>query len=121
MKELAGNPIDDNSYEYMVLRGLRALLGDEKAQRSMVALQSGSPAASEQVMSEAQARYDALSPEQKEAPQKVLEQIAASSTMLRFKIMGRQAPKRIIKTIPKVPKFIFTSIPKLLKSIFLKR
>ena len=75
VKELAGNPIDDNSYELLVLQGLRALLGDVKTQMAMVDLQNSNPAACEQVMAEAQARYDALSPEQKENPKKALEQV----------------------------------------------
>jgi uncharacterized protein (DUF1800 family) len=110
MKELAGSPMDDNSYELWVLQGLRALLGDEKAQRAMVALQSGNPAASEQIMAEAQQRYDTLSPEQKEAPQKVLVQISVSVVNLKFKMAFKRGPKGILM-----------AIPKLLKSIFLKR
>ena len=101
MKELAGSPIDDNSYELMVLQGLRALLGEDKAQRAMVAMQNSNPAASEQVMVEVQARYDALSPEQKEDPRKTLEQVAASIVQLKFKMVGKAAPKGIVMAIPR--------------------
>ncbi len=75
MRELGGSPIDDNSYELLVRQGLRALLGDERAQKAMLGLQNNSAAACEQVMKEAQARYDALTPEQKESPEKTLEQV----------------------------------------------
>lgn len=120
MKELVGSPIDDNSYELMVLQGLRALLGEEKAQRAMVALQNSNPATSEKVMVEAQARYDALSPEQKEDPGKILQMVVASSVNLKFKIVVKAAPKGIVTSIPKLPKFIFISIPKALKSFIVK-
>ena len=102
MKELTGRPIDDNSYELMVLQGLRALLGVEKAQRAMIALQNSNPAASEQIMAEVQARYDALSPEEREDPRKTLEQVAASIVQLKFKML----PKGIFTSIPKLPKVI---------------
>ncbi len=121
MKELAGSPIDDNSYELMVLQGLRALLGEEKAQRAMVALQNSNTAASEQVMVEVQARYDAFSPEQKEDRKRTLEQVVASSANLKFKMLVKAAPKGILTSIPKLPKIIFTSIPKVLKRIFIKQ
>jgi len=110
MRELAGSPIDDNSYEIMVLQGLRALLGEDKAQRAMVDLQSKSAASCEQVMAEAQARYDALSPEQKEAPSKILSQVVASSVKLRLKMAGK-----------KLTNIRFTSIPKILKGFFIKQ
>ena len=113
MKELAGSPIDDNSYELMVLQGLRALLGEEKAQRTMVALQNSNPTASEQVMVEVQARYDALSPEQKEDPGKILAQLVASSANLKFKMLVKRVPKGIFTSIPKLPKVI--------KSFFIKQ
>lgn len=120
MKELVGSPIDDNSYELMVLQGLRALLGEEKAQRAMVALQNSNPATSEKVMVEAQARYDAFSPEQKEAPSKILTQVVASSANLKFKMLVKAVPKGIVTLIPKLPKFIFISIPKALKGFIVK-
>ena len=101
MRELAGSPIDDNSYELMVLQGLRALLGEDKAQRAMVAMQNSNPAASEQVMVEVQARYDALSPEQKEDPGKILAQVVASSVKLKFKMLVKAAPKGIVMAIPR--------------------
>jgi hypothetical protein len=107
MRELAGSPIDDNYYELLVLQGLRALLGDENAQRAMVTLQDSSPAASEQVMSEAQARYDALSPEQKEAPQQILKQISASVISLKFWMAIKRGPKGVLMSIPKLLKRIF--------------
>ena len=107
MKELAGSPIDDHAYELLILQGLRALLGNEKAQRGMVALQESNPAASEQVMAEAQARYDDLSPEQKENPQKVLEWVSASIIDLKFKMVIKQGPKGILMSIPKLLKRIF--------------
>ena len=121
MKELAGRPIDDNSYELMVLQGLRALLGDEKGQRAMVDLQSSSPAACEQVMAEAQARYDALSPEQREDPSRILAEVSASILKLKFKKVGKNIPKITIMVVPKLLKSMFTSIPKVLKRIFIKQ
>ena len=117
MKELAGSPIDDNSYELWVLQGLRALLGDDKAQVAMVDLQSKNAAACEQIMAEAQARHDALSPEQKEDPSKILSQIVASSANLKFKMLVKAAPKGILTLILNLPKIIFISIPKLPKVI----
>ena len=120
MKELAGRPIDDNSYELMVLQGLRALLVEEKAQSAMVALQSDNPAASEQVMIEAQARYDALSPEQKENPSSILSQAVASSANLKFKMLVKAVPKGILTLIWNLPKIIFISIPKALKRFIVK-
>ena len=110
MKELAGSPIDDNSYELWVLQGLRALLGDDKAQVAMVDLQSKSAAACEQIMVEAQARYDAFTAEQKEDIRLTLKQIAVSSVGLKFKMVVKAGPKGI-----------FTSIPKVLKRIFIKQ
>jgi hypothetical protein len=107
VKELAGSPIDDNSYELWVLQGLRALLGEEKAQRAMVALQSGNPTASEQVMSEAQARYDALTPEQKEDIRLTLKQITVSTIGLKCKIAIKRGPKGILMLIPKLLKSFF--------------
>ena len=113
MKELAGSPIDDNSYEIWVLQGLRALLGDDKAQVAMVDLQSKNAAACEQIMAEAQARYDALSPEQKEDPSRILSKVIASSANLKFKMVVKTAPKGIVTSIPKLPKVI--------KSFFIKQ
>ena len=101
MKELAGSPIKDNSYELWVLQGLRALLGEDKAQVVMVNLQSKNAAACEQIMAEAQARYDALSPEQKEDPSKILSQVVASSVNLKFKTLVKAAPKGIVMAIPR--------------------
>ena len=112
MKELAGSPIDDNSYELWVLQGLRALLGEDRAQIAMVDLQSNNAASCEQIMAEAQARYDALSPEQKEDPSKILSQVVASSANLKFKMLVKAAPKGIFTSIPKLPKVI--------KSFFIK-
>ena len=120
MKELAGSPIDDNSYELMVLQGLRALLGEDKAQVAMVDLQSKNATACEQIMAEAQARYDAFSPEQKEDRKRTLEQVVASSAILKFKMLVKAAPKGIVTSIPKLPKIIFISIPKALKSFIVK-
>jgi hypothetical protein len=113
MRELEGSPIDNNSYELVVLQGLRALLGEDKAQRAMVGLQSDNPAACEQVMAEAQARYDALSPEQKEDPSRILSKVIASSANLKFKMVVKAAPKGIFTSIPKLPKVI--------KSFFIKQ
>ena len=121
MKELAGSPIDDNSYEILVLQGLRALLGEEKAQEAMVALQSNNPAACEQIMAEVQERYDALSPEDKEDPSKILARVVASSAKLKLKMVVKAAPKGILTSIPKIPKIMFASIPKILKSFFMKQ
>lgn len=120
MKELAGSPIDDNSYELWVLQGLRAFLGEDKAQIAMVDLQSKNAAACEQIMAEVQARYDALSPEQKENPSRILAQVVASSANLKFKMLVKAVPKGIVTLIPKLPKFIFISIPKALKSFIVK-
>ncbi len=120
MKELAGSPIDDSSYELWVLKGLGALLGEEKEQEAMVALQSNNTAACEQIMAEAQARYDALSPEQKENPGKILSQVVASSANLEFKMVVKAVPKGILTLILKLPKFIFISIPKALMSFIVK-
>ena len=118
MKELAGSPIDDDSYELLVLQGLRALLGDERAQKAMVDQQNDSAAACEQVMAEAQARYDALTPEQREDPKKILEQVAASVVKLnvefKFKTLGKSIKKITILSI-------IRSIPKVLKSFFIKQ
>jgi len=113
VKELAGSPIDDNPYELWVIQGLRALLGDDRAQRTMVDMQSNSPTACEQIMAEAQVRYDALSPEQREDPSRTLEQIAASVVQLKFKMLVKAAPKGILTSIPKLPKII--------KSFFIKQ
>jgi len=120
VKELAGSPIDDNSYELWVLQGLRALLGDDKAQVAMVDLQSKNAAACEQIMAEVQARYDALSPEQKENPSRILAQVVASSANLKFKMLVKAVPKGIFTLILKLPKIIFISIPKALKSFIVK-
>ena len=113
MRELAGSPIEDNSYELWVLQGLRALLGDDKAQIALVDLQSKNAAACEQIMAEAQARYDTLSPEQKEDPRKILTQVVASSGNLKSKMLVKAAPKGILTSIPKLPKII--------KSFFIKQ
>ena len=121
MKELAGNPMEDTSYELMVLQGLRALLGEDKAQVAMVDLQSKNATACEQIMAEAQARYDAFSPEQKEDRKRTLEQVVASSAILKFKMLVKAAPKGIVTSIPKLPKIIFISIPKALKSFIVKQ
>lgn len=118
VRELAGKLIDDNRYKLLVLQGLRALLGDNETQKEMVDFQSNNPAACEQVMVEAQARYDALTPEQKEDPKKILEQVAAHvvklNVELKFKRLGKSIPKITIGSI-------IRSIPKVLKSFFIKQ
>ena len=121
MKELAGSPIDGNSYELWVLQGLRALLGEDKAQVAMVDLQSKNAAACEQIMAEAQERYDAFTPEQKEDPSKILAKVVASSVKLKLKMVVKAAPKSILTLIPKIPKIMFASITKILKSFFVKQ
>jgi len=131
VKELAGSPIDDNSYELWVLQGLRALLGEDKAKIAMVDLQSKSAAACEQIMVEAQARYDAFTAEQKEDIRLTLKQITVSSVGLKFKMLVKAAPKGIVtlvRNLPKImftliwnlPKIIFISIPKALKRFIVK-
>jgi len=121
VKESADSSINDNSYELWVLQGLRALLGEEKAQEAMVALQSNNPAACEQIMAEVQKRYDAFSPEDKEDPSKILAKVVASSVKLKLKMVVKAAPKGILKSIPKIPKIMFATITKILKSLFVKQ
>ena len=120
MKELAGSPIDDNSYELWVLQGLRALLGDDKAQVAMVELQGKSPASCEQIMAEAQERYDAFMAEHKEDPGKLLSKVIASSVNLKLKITVKAVPKGILTLIWNLPKIIFISIPKALMRFIVK-
>ena len=120
MRELAGSPIDDNSYELWVLQGLRALLGEDKAQRAMVDLQSKNAAACEQIMVEVQARYDALTAEQKEDPSRILSKVIASTVNLKLKITVKAVPKGIFRLILNLPKIIFISIPKALKRFIVK-
>ena len=118
VRELAGKLISGNRYELLVLQGLQALLGDDEAQREMIGLQSTNPAACEQVMAEAQARYDTLTPEQREDPKKILEQVAANVVKLnvefKFKTLGKSIKKITILSI-------IRSIPKVLKSLFIKQ
>lgn len=110
VRELAGKMIDDNSYELLVLEGLRALLGDRETQRGMVDLRNSNAAAYVQVKAEAQARYDALSPEQKEDPRRTLEQVKMSVVKLKFQIVREKSPK-----------LKFTSIPRVLKNFLLRQ
>ena len=110
MKDLAGKVIDDNSYEILVLEGLRALLGDQERQRGMADLRSNNARAYAQVKAEAQARYDALTSEQKEDPGRTLEQVKMSVVKLKFQLVREKSTK-----------LKFTSIPRVLKNFLLRQ
>jgi hypothetical protein len=75
--------------------GFRALLGDSKAQKQMMNLQGNYASYAREVMAEAQARYDALSTEEKGNPQKKLAELTVSTVKLRLIILLKIFPRAI--------------------------
>ncbi|UCG84387.1 MAG: hypothetical protein JSW38_06120 [Dehalococcoidia bacterium] len=81
--------------ELQILVGFRALLGDSRAQKQMMNLQQTYASYAKEIMAEAQERYDALSTEEKENPERVLAGLAASTIKLRFKMLLKLLPHLI--------------------------
>ena len=89
------NKAGRDARELAIIVGLRALLGDPKAQKQMVKLQGDHPAYAKEIMAEAQVRHDALSPEEKEKPETVTAKLTLRTVKLRFKLIVTLYPRSI--------------------------
>jgi hypothetical protein len=92
----------DPQYEVLVITGLRAMLGDQKARTDMENVQSSDPETFRRAMAEAEARYSALSEEAKQHPARTLNALVATSAQLRAGMIFAIGPMGFLKAIPRM-------------------
>ncbi len=96
---MADSKQTDTHFEVLVITGLRAMLGDQKARTAMESVKSSDPETFRRAMAEAEARYATLSEEAKQNPARTLNQLVSASVGLRLKLVFAGGPWAFLKLI----------------------
>ena len=90
----------DPQFELHVILGLRAMLGDQKARKTLEKAKDADPEGFQRAMTEAEARYAALSEEAKQNPAQTLNALVATSAQIRARMIFGGGPKGLLASIP---------------------
>jgi hypothetical protein len=91
------NPV----FELHVVLGLRAMLGDQKVRKTLEKAKVADPEGFKRAMTEAEARYAALSEEAKQNPAQTLNALVATSAQLRARMIFAGGPRGLLMSIPR--------------------
>ena len=115
------NKAQNDIYELQVVSGIRAMLGDDKQREKMETLKNENLAMFEQVMSEAENRYNTMVNDNNRDPNEISNELVVRSLLLKLKILFREGPSifiKLSKSLLKLEVQLIITLVKLLPSLF---